>query len=162
VTLSGNRLVVDSTNFQLDENGNATFSGDVTGATITGGTVTGTTLSGGTITGSEISVGVLEADEEEFSIGSFYMSNSEYGRGVFQSRDEVTGMSCDTNNTRKLYFWAGYGRSASSKEEAMLLVNGGQVRVGGSLIVCGTNVMDEISSLWDAINSIDTGTEETE
>lgn len=32
VTLSGNRLVVNSTNFKLDENGNATFTGDIQGA----------------------------------------------------------------------------------------------------------------------------------
>ncbi len=42
VILSSNRLVVDSTNFKLDEDGNATFSGDVVGATITGGTITQT------------------------------------------------------------------------------------------------------------------------
>ena len=34
VTISGNRLVVNSTNFKLDENGNATFSGAITGGTI--------------------------------------------------------------------------------------------------------------------------------
>ena len=34
VTLSGNRLIVNSTNFKLDGNGNATFSGNITGGTI--------------------------------------------------------------------------------------------------------------------------------
>lgn len=34
VTISGNRLIVDSTNFKLDGNGNATFSGNITGGTI--------------------------------------------------------------------------------------------------------------------------------
>ncbi len=42
VTISGNRLIVNSTNFQLDGSGNATFSGNVTGATITGGTLSST------------------------------------------------------------------------------------------------------------------------
>lgn len=42
ITLNSNRLVVNSTNFQLDSAGNATFSGNVTGATITGGSITGT------------------------------------------------------------------------------------------------------------------------
>lgn len=42
VTISGNRLVVNSTNFQLDGSGNATFSGNVTGATITGGILSST------------------------------------------------------------------------------------------------------------------------
>lgn len=36
IRLTSNRLIVDSTNFKLDENGNATFSGDITGAKITG------------------------------------------------------------------------------------------------------------------------------
>ncbi len=45
VTLSGNRLIVDSTNFKLDGNGNATFSGQLSAATgtfkgqITGGSI---------------------------------------------------------------------------------------------------------------------------
>lgn len=39
VTISGNRLIVNSTNFKLDGNGNATFSGDVRGAHIFGSTI---------------------------------------------------------------------------------------------------------------------------
>lgn len=34
VTIAGNRLIVDSTNFKLDEAGNAMFSGDISGGTI--------------------------------------------------------------------------------------------------------------------------------
>lgn len=36
VRIMSNRLIVDSTNFKLDENGNAIFSGNITGAIITG------------------------------------------------------------------------------------------------------------------------------
>lgn len=36
VTIASNRLIVDSTNFQLDGNGNATFSGDIRGSSIYG------------------------------------------------------------------------------------------------------------------------------
>ena len=39
LTLSGNRLIVNSTNFKLDGNGNATFSGDVVAADIYGSTL---------------------------------------------------------------------------------------------------------------------------
>lgn len=49
ILLKANRLVVESTNFKLDANGNATFSGLVTGASITGGMITGTTITGSTI-----------------------------------------------------------------------------------------------------------------
>ncbi|RKI37283.1 hypothetical protein D7V86_24840 [bacterium D16-51] len=48
IILSANRLVVDSTNFTLDANGNATFSGTLSGATGTFGSLrsTGGSLSG--------------------------------------------------------------------------------------------------------------------
>lgn len=65
VTLSGNRLVVNSTNFQLDANGDATFSGNVTGATITGGTITqGTSTSDSyvNLSNGELSLGVLNGE----------------------------------------------------------------------------------------------------
>lgn len=41
VTLISNRLIIDSTNFKLDGNGNATFSGTVEAATINSSTITG-------------------------------------------------------------------------------------------------------------------------
>ena len=67
ITLSSNRLVIHSTNFQLEANGDATFSGTVSGATITGGTLTSTgtdpdsdssttTITGGTITTDYLSL----------------------------------------------------------------------------------------------------------
>ncbi|WP_124067534.1 tail fiber domain-containing protein [Clostridium sp. E02] len=49
VTISGNRLIVNSTNFQLDGNGNAVFSGDVRGANIYGGGMYGSYIYGSTI-----------------------------------------------------------------------------------------------------------------
>lgn len=67
ITISGNRLVVDSTNFKLYANGNATFSGAVTGASITGGTIRGATISstgtsGGTTHNTTISGGIITTD----------------------------------------------------------------------------------------------------
>ena len=62
VYIGGNRLVVDSTNFQLDSDGNATFSGNVTGATISG---------------SSFSCETFYADDEEVRIGDFYVSADE-------------------------------------------------------------------------------------
>lgn len=69
VTISSNRLIVNSTNFQLDGNGNATFSGKVKGASIEGSSV-----SGGHITGSVIDVGPLYADEDQVQIGDFFVT----------------------------------------------------------------------------------------
>lgn len=59
VYIGGNRLVVDSANFKLDEKGNAKFSGTVTGSKISG---------------SVFSSDVFYADEEEVRIGDFEVS----------------------------------------------------------------------------------------
>ena len=49
VTISGNRLIVNSNNFQLDGNGNATFSGRVQGAEIYASGIYGSYIYGSTI-----------------------------------------------------------------------------------------------------------------
>lgn len=55
VTFNSNRLIVNSTNFKLDEDGNAEFGGDITSsATISGSDIIGATITGGTITGATI------------------------------------------------------------------------------------------------------------
>jgi archaellum component FlaC len=63
VTISGNRLVVNSTNFQLDGSGNATFSGNVTSANMTGGTINGSEFvqSNGIFGRTEIKDGMVTA-----------------------------------------------------------------------------------------------------
>lgn len=48
-------LVVNTSNFTLDANGNATFKGNIkSGSTITGATISGTTVNSGTINGTTI------------------------------------------------------------------------------------------------------------
>lgn len=49
VTLTGNRLIVQSTNFSLDEKGNAIFSGEVNGAAVNGAVISGGVMSGAII-----------------------------------------------------------------------------------------------------------------
>lgn len=73
VTISSNRLVINSTNFKLDSNGNATFSGAITGGTINTAngkfvvdangniTISGATIDGTTNT-SSIGCNVLSAN----------------------------------------------------------------------------------------------------
>ena len=64
VYIAGNRLVVDSTNFKLDEKGNVTVTGNVTGSTITGST---------------FDSGTFYADANEVRFGDFYVSvNDKY------------------------------------------------------------------------------------
>lgn len=87
VTISGNRLIVDSTNFKLDGNGNAVFSGTITGSTIN--TANGKftvdangniTLKGATFDGC-INTGSMGAD----------VINANYGRfGDLEVNDQCT------------------------------------------------------------------------
>lgn len=70
VTISGNRLIVNSTNFQLDGNGNATFSGDVVAAHISGST---------------FESDVFYANDSAVGIGDFYTSAN--GSNVFRSNN---------------------------------------------------------------------------
>jgi archaellum component FlaC len=63
ITLNSNRLIVNSTKFQLDEYGNATFSGDVISANMTGGTINGSEFvqSNGIFGRTEIKDGMVTA-----------------------------------------------------------------------------------------------------
>lgn len=130
VILRGNRLIVESTNFKLDENGNGTFSGNVTGANISGGAITGTTIEGGTRI-------PFKATRNGVYLGDFYVGG-EYGRHIFQSVDEVTGMSAGTSSARQLYLWAGWGKASGG--DAVFLVNGNQVHIWGELYVNGNKI----------------------
>ena len=130
-------LVIDSTNFKLDRNGNAEFKGSI--------------KSGSTITGSRISASIFEsdlfyADDSEIYLGDFGVTDN-YGRHIFQSTDEVTGMSTGDVEKGNLYLWAGYGVSPHHTEEAVFLVNTGQVRCGGDLYVQGVNILEAIRDI---------------
>jgi hypothetical protein len=100
VTISGNRLIVNSTNFKLDGNGNATFSGNITGGTISIGSKfsvdnTGNmkatnasfsgNISGSKITGSTINIGPFSVDDDVVEFGDFYVSSD--GSNIFSSQD---------------------------------------------------------------------------
>lgn len=170
ITLSANRLIVNSTNFKLDGNGNATFSGTVESAeiktsTIKSSTITGNYISGGLISGSEIEGGSIsiEGNDFDFSVdssgiwmGDFYISD-EHGRGTFQSIDDVSGMSCSTSGSR-LYLWAGYGESSTGS--SIFSVNSNEeVRIHGDLYVEDRNILFEIDELWNEISSLNSGEE---
>lgn len=103
VKITGNRLVVDSTNFKLDEKGNAVFGGEVKGAIITG---------------SVINSDIFYADNDVVQVGGFEARNA-WGRNIFQSYDEVTGMSAEPDGYGKLYLWAGW----RSEDDFVFAVN---------------------------------------
>ena len=82
VTLTSNRLIVDSTNFKLDGDGNASFSGNITA----GATITGATMRAGFIDGTEIDIGTFHVSNDVIKLGDFYSLNDD--NGVFRSQDK--------------------------------------------------------------------------
>lgn len=148
IELRTGKFIVNSTNLTIDALGNAEFSGTVKAAqiissTVTGGTITGTTVSastinGGTINGTTINGGDsirFKARPGYLQFGDFEVDDT-YGRHIFQSTDEVTGMSSgDVMYTSDLLLWAGY----NGDDEYYFLVNGdGRVQVNGRFRVYGT------------------------
>jgi len=88
ITLSSNRLIVNSTNFQLDGNGNATFSGKIVGGSININNNTFVVSDRGvvSINSGSIRIGPFEVDKDEVWLGDFYISSN--GENIFRSGDE--------------------------------------------------------------------------
>lgn len=147
--LSGNRIKlttgkfeVDATNLKIDAAGNGTFSGTVSAAKIIGGTINGSTINS---TNSDIP---FKARKGYVSIGDFICDDS-YGRNIFQSDDEVTGMSTgDVVGTGRLLFWAGWDGS-----QATLSVNGqGRTDINGTLYYNGQTIRSYIKNLVGSLS----------
>lgn len=137
IKLTTGKFEVDATNLKIDAAGNGTFSGTVSAATIVGGTINGASINS---TNSDIP---FKARRGYVSIGDFICDDS-YGRNIFQSDDEVTGMSTgDVVGTGRLLFWAGWdGRQAT------LSVNGqDRVDINGTLYYNGQTIRSYIKNL---------------
>ena len=87
-----------------------------------------------------------------FRFGDFEV-NDAYDRQILQSSDDVTGMSGDPGVGGAYLLWAGWDGS----ESTFAVNNEGRVQIWGDLWVNHTNILDEISDLWNAINDIDSG-----
>lgn len=142
IKLTTGKFEVDATNLKIDAAGNGTFSG-----TVSAGRVVSSTIEGGTINGSSINSTnsdiPFKARRGYVSIGDFTCDDS-YGRNIFQSDDEVTGMSTgDVVGTGRLLFWAGWdGRQAT------LSVNGqDRVDINGTLYYNGQTIRSYIKNL---------------
>ena len=92
---SDGTLEINTTNFVLDTNGNATFKGNVTGATISGGTVNGTTINGANINGGIITSEDSSGNTASISSGNIYVSQIQGG----QANDYVLLQSNDASIT---------------------------------------------------------------
>ena len=141
IKLTTGKFEVDATNLKIDAAGNGTFSGTVSAATIVGGTINGASINS---TNSDIP---FRARRGYVSIGDFICDDS-YGRNIFQSDDEVTGMSTgDVLGTGKLLLWAGWD---DGDGEATFSVNGeGRVDINGRLYYNGRSLASYIKSFID-------------
>ncbi len=143
IKLTTGKFEVDATNLKIDAAGNGTFSGTVSAANIVGGTINGASINS---TNSDIP---FKARRGYVSIGDFTCDDS-YGRNIFQSDDEVTGMSTgDVVGTGRLLFWAGWdGRQAT------LSVNGqDRVDINGTLYYNGQTIRSYIKNLVGSSSS---------
>lgn len=143
IKLTTGKFEVDAKNLKIDAAGNGTFSGTVSAANIVGGTINGASINS---TNSDIP---FKARRGYVSIGDFTCDDS-YGRNIFQSDDEVTGMSTgDVVGTGRLLFWAGWdGRQAT------LSVNGqDRVDINGTLYYNGQTIRSYIKNLVGSSSS---------
>ncbi len=142
IKLTTGKFEVDATNLKIDAAGNGTFSGTVSAAKIIGGTIDGASINS---TNSDIP---FRARRGYVSIGDFICDDS-YGRNIFQSDDEVTGMSTgDVVGTGRLLFWAGWDGS-----QATLSVNGqGRTDINGTLYYNGQTIRSYIKNLVGSLS----------
>lgn len=132
ITLTTGKFVVNATNLQIDAQGNAVFSG-----TVQAGRIISCMIDGG----NEIP---LVARNSYVRIGDFVVDDS-WGRHIFQSYDEVTGMSTGDVESGQYLLWAGYGMSSTG--DGIFLVNTGQVRINGTLVYKGQNIRSYIEDI---------------
>lgn len=154
-TITGGSLSIGKS-FKVNTDGILSASGaDISGKiTATSGKIGGWTIEGNTLKGSsgsyikggEINMGdgFFKANDGYVGLGEFEVTST--SRGVFQSKDETTGMSAELSESGEWYLWAGWGHGQSG-EEALFLVNSGQVRCGGDLYVKGVNILEAIRNL---------------
>jgi hypothetical protein len=125
-------------------NGTTINSSVVNAATITGGTINGTTVNGGTINGTSINGGDsirFKARPGYLQFGDFEVDDT-YGRHIFQSYDEVTGMSTGDISAGEMLLWAGWNGTT-----ATFRVFEDEVRIRGDLYINGESLEDYILSV---------------
>ncbi len=125
-----------------DKNDNVVGQIDINGVRFSGGTITGGTINGTNIYGGDNIP--FSATRGQVRIGDFYVDD-EYGRHIFQSTDEVTGMSAGVSDRTKVLLWAGWGLS-TIRESFFLVRRNGDTEVNGRLLLNGRNILDIIAS----------------
>lgn len=144
-------------NWTIDDNGLVGDDGSDRSATISGGHIEGSTMN--------VADGILNVEDgyENSSaivrIGDFVCSD-EYGRSIFQSSDEMTGMSGDPSDSDGLYLWAGY----RGKSNYAFVVNAdnethihGSLHISGNVYLNGVNISGGPSSISGSVSSLKVG-----
>lgn len=96
----------------------------------------------------ENSVGFY-ADGEKVRIGDFICDSASYGRAIFQTLDETTGMSADPGNSDGLYMWAAY----NSDDDYVLAVNAGGIFTKYDVNIQGTSVLAAINEIRSKVSA---------
>ena len=144
-------------NWTIDDNGLVGDDGANRSATIVGGHIEGATM--------DVADGILTVEDGYGNssaivrIGDFVCSD-EYGRSIFQSSDEMTGMSGNPSNSKGLYLWAGY----RGKSDYAFVVNAdkethirGSLHISGNLYLNGTSISGGSSSISGSVSSLKVG-----
>lgn len=181
IELTTGHFVVNSKNMQVTESGDVSITGKITAQsgqigswTISDNGLVGdkgsnrsATIVGGHIEGSTIDVadGIFLVEDGYSNssavvrIGDFVCSD-EYGRSIFQSSDEMTGMSGEPSDSDGLYLWAGY----RGKGSYAFVVNSdnethirGSLHISGNLYLNGTSISGGSSSISGSVSSLKVG-----
>ena len=144
-------------NWTIDDNGLVGDDGADRSATISGGHIEGSTMN--------VADGILNVEDGYGNssaivrIGDFVCSD-EYGRSIFQSSDEMTGMSGNPSNAKGLYLWAGY----RGKSDYAFVVNAdkethirGSLHISGNLYLNGISISGGSSSISGSVSSLKVG-----
>ena len=150
----GNKLIkiTSSGLYLLDTDGTDMAHMDQDGLTINEGTIN---------LKRKNDIGIY-ADGDVVRIGDFEV-NDAYGRQIFESSDEKTGMSGEPDEDEGLYLWANY----NSEDDYSFVVNSGDAYVmhGGTPYPIGetlASLVDRVDSLQDQIDNLDSGDDEEE
>lgn len=144
-------------NWTIDDNGLVGDDGSDRSATISGGHIEGSTMN--------VADGILNVEDGYGNsaaivrIGDFVCSD-EYGRSIFQSSDEMTGISGAPSKSNGLYLWAGY----KGKSDYAFVVNNskethvrGSLHISGNMYLNGINISGGPSSISGSVSSLKVG-----
>ena len=89
------------------------------------------------------------ADGTKVRIGDFICDNASYGRAIFQSVDELTGMSAQTGDDDQLYLWVAY----YDEDDYVLAVNARGIFTQYDVNIQGTSVLEAINDIRSKVSA---------